>query len=288
VSPIVWLASYPKSGNTWLRTVLANFQANAETATDINNLGNGISSDRRAADDALGVECSDLTAEELDLYRPAVYRSIAKRSDKPLFIKIHDAYTLNSRAEPLVPADVTAAAVYLVRNPLDVAVSFARHSNKTLDETIDRMSRETMSLADHPDRLNFQLPQRLLSWSQHVMSWLDQRAIRLRIMRYEDMHARPFEEFTETFRFLGIEGGDVTRVRRAVMFSAFDALRQQEMERGFKEKPGSAISFFRSGRVGEWRDILTKDQVERVIQDHGTVMRRLGYLPEADAFSSDQ
>lgn len=281
MSRIVWLASYPKSGNTWLRAFLANFQAPGDRPADINNLRvGGISSDRHAADDALGVECSDLTPQELELYRPAVYRDIANRTDKELFVKVHDAYTFNSEAEPLFPADVTRAAVYLVRNPLDVAVSFAHHENRTLDDTIDRMSRETLTLAEHHDRLHFQLPQRLRSWSQHVLSWLDQRAIPVRLMRYEDMYRRPVEEFTETVRFIGLDV-DVERVRRAVACSSFETLRQQELAHGFKEKPFGAISFFRGGAVGGWREALTETQVERLVYDHGAVMRRLGYLREA-------
>jgi aryl sulfotransferase len=278
MSRIVWLASYPKSGNTWLRIFLANFQSDNEAPADINNLEVAASSSRRAADDALGAECSDLTRDELERYRPCVYRLIARRSEKTLFIKIHDAYTLNSRAEPLFPADVTACAVYLVRNPLDVAVSFARHANKTIDEVVDRMSRES-TLADHPDRLDFELPQRLLSWSQHVSSWIDQRAIPVRVMRYEDMHRRPCEEFAETVRFSGLDF-DEGRVRRAVAFSSFDTLRHQELEHGFNEKPYGVDSFFRSGRVGGWRDVLTPKQVGRLVEDHGVVMSRLGYAAD--------
>jgi hypothetical protein len=282
---IVWLASYPKSGNTWLRTFLANFQGDGERPADINNLDIGdVFSSRRAADDALGVESSDLTRDELDRCRPAIYRSIANRADKTLFIKVHDAYTVNSGAEPLIPADVTMVAVYLVRNPLDVAVSFARHSNKTLDETIDRMSGKAMSLSDHHDRLDFQLPQRLLSWSEHVLSWLDQRAIRVRVMRYEDLSRQPFEEFAETVRFMGLDV-DAERVRRAIAFSSFDALRQQELEHGFREKPFGATSFFHSGRIGTWREALNPKQVERLVRDNGAVMRRLGYLTDKETLS---
>jgi hypothetical protein len=279
MSRIVWLASYPKSGNTWLRVFLANLQGDGEGPADINNLDIlDAASSRRAADDALGAECSDLTPEELDRYRPAVYRSIANRSEKTLFIKTHDAYLADSGGEPFFPADVTQAAVYLVRNPLDVAVSFARHRNTTVDDTIDRMSRNTESLAGSRDRLELQLPQRLLSWSQHVSSWLDQRAIHVRIIRYEDIHADPCDEFSALLRFVGMEV-DAERVRRAVTFSSFDALRRQELDHGFRERPSGATSFFRSGRIGGWRETLTAQQVEQVVRDHGAMMSRLGYLP---------
>jgi aryl sulfotransferase len=282
MSRIVWLASYPKSGNTWLRVFLANFQSDNGTPADINNLKDrGISSDRQMVDEALGVKCSDLTPEEVDRYRPAVYRRLASRSEEPLYIKTHDAYILNSEGEPLIPSDVTGSAVYLVRNPLDVSVSFAHHTAKTIDETIDRMGRETAALADRHDRLHFQLQQPLLSWSQHVSSWLDQSAIRLHVMRYEDMCTQPVEIFAGAIRFLGLED-NLERVRRAVEFSSFENLRQQELEHGFKAKPFAAASFFRSGRTGGWREALAKNQVERLVRDHGALMRRLGYLPNGN------
>jgi hypothetical protein len=88
------------------------------------------------------------------------------------------------------------------------------------------------------------------------------------------------EAFTETIRFLGFDD-DQERVRRAVAFSSFETLRDQELKRGFREKPSGEGSFFRSGRAGGWRGMLTEQQAERLIRDHGGVMRRLGYLPEA-------
>src|ERR1700691_997320 len=105
---IVWLASYPKSGNTWLRAFLCNFERGGDIPASINELNNGIiSSDRSMADNALGVECSDLTPREIDLVRPAIYQRIAEQSPETLYLKTHDAYTLNANAQPLFPADVT-------------------------------------------------------------------------------------------------------------------------------------------------------------------------------------
>ena len=280
MSRIVWIASYPKSGNTWLRAFLANFEHNGATPVDINHLNTGgISSGRAAADNALGVECSDLTSDEIDSLQPAIYRKLAERAPGTLYLKTHSAYTLNSDAVPQFPSDVTSRAIYLIRNPLDVAISFTHHAKKTLDESIDLMSREDLTLADQGDRLSFQLHQHLYSWSRHVLSWLDQRALPLHVMRYEDMCQRPIDEFSRAIRFLGLDH-DHERVQRAVAFSSFNVLQRQELEHGFKEKPRLASTFFRSGRAGSWREILTSQQVERLVHDHGAVMSRLGYLSE--------
>jgi aryl sulfotransferase len=169
----------------------------------------------------------------------------------------------------------------MTRNPLDVAVSFAHHFTKTLDAAIDGLSMETMTLSASSGRLKVNLRQRLLSWSRHVSSWLDQREIPVHLMRYEDLSCRPIETFTAAVRFLGWTE-DIDRVRRAVAFSSFDVLRRQEESRGFKERLPKAPSFFRRGRTGSWREVLTEEQVARVIGAHGPLMRRLGYLPDGE------
>ena len=99
-------------------------------------------------------------------------------------------------------------------------------------------------------------------------------------MRYEDMVLQPQETFTAAMQFVG-PPDDPGRIHKAIAFASFDRLQAQECEHGFKEKPRSAVPFFRQGTIGAWRDVLTDDQVNRIIHDHGDVMRRFGYLTEA-------
>jgi aryl sulfotransferase len=276
LSGIVWLASYPKSGNTWVRTFVANLRREDEQPADINRLRITIASNRRLFDDAAGVEASDLTSSEIARYRPRVYRSIAENTAFPIFLKIHDAYTLLPDGAPLIPADATTGAVYVIRNPLDVAVSFAHHSRKSRDETISKMSAHDAAFSSElPIR---HLSQRLLSWSEHVSSWVDQQAFPVHVVKYEDMHARPFETFLEMARFCGLPC-DPVRVGKAIENSSFSFLQRQEREQGFRETPLHAPAFFREGKVGGWLGILTESQVDRIVQDHGATMHRFGYLP---------
>jgi aryl sulfotransferase len=278
MSRIVWLASYPKSGNTWLRVFLSNFQHDDGHPVDINNLELGIvASDRNLFDSVLGVESSDMTEEEIDYYRPRAYRYLAAQSAETLYMKVHDAWGFTSAGDPLIPAAATSSAIYVTRNPLDVAISFAHHLRKSVAETIDRMADETMALSVDKGRLRTQLKQRLLSWSGHALSWLDQRAIPMHVIRYEDMSHRPVETFASAVRFLGWEE-DLDRVRRAVAFSSFEILQEQENAHGFKERQSGPALFFRQGRAGAWREVLTEAQVAQIVRDHGPVMRRLGYL----------
>lgn len=277
MSGILWLASYPKSGNTWFRAFVANLTHGDYGLVDINSLPTSVASSRRLFDAVAGVESTELTAEEIAHYRPRVYRCLAETSVETVFLKIHDAYTLLPGGEPLVPADATAGAIYIVRNPLDVAVSFANHSSNAVDRTIATMARRTEEVF-RDDIPALQLDQRLLSWSQHVLSWIDQQAFPVHVVRYEDMQERPLETFTAAARFCGLPH-DPDRVRRALDRSSFEVLQKQEIEFGFRERLEGAPSFFHNGKVGAWREKLSPSQIACVIDDHGPVMERLGYLP---------
>lgn len=276
---IVWLASYPKSGNTWFRTFLTNFLRNGDAPADINELDGGpLASARSVFDTAVGYDSGEMTFDEIDALRPEVYRHQAREAQETLYCKVHDAYTFLPDGRALIPAEATACALYFIRNPLDVAVSFAHHGgHEQFDHVIRQMARDEHSFcATDATEVN-QLRQKLLSWSNHVRSWADAAGIRVLVLRYEDMKRRPEEIFGAAVEFVGL-GADADRVRRAIEFSRFETLREQEAKSGFAEKMPRAKAFFRKGEIGSWRAELTAEQAARIVADHGEVMRRFGYL----------
>ena len=134
MSGIFWLASYPKSGNTWFRIFLTNLLREACAPADINDLKESPYASARAMfDEFTGIEASDLCADEIDRLRPELYRYLADHAEGPFFMKIHDAYTLVADNQPLIPTAASTGALYFIRNPLDVAVSFAHHSGWDYD-----------------------------------------------------------------------------------------------------------------------------------------------------------
>ena len=196
MSGICWLASYPKSGNTWLRALLTNYRRDSDEPASINELEGGwTASLRETFDECAGIESADLTQKQIEHYRPWVYERLAADSVDGLFLKIHDAYTYNADARPIFSNQATAGAIYLIRNPLDVAVSYAHHRDELVDKTIRAMSRNDAMLAGS-DKPGGQLPQQLLSWSGHVCSWVDEPGLNVHVVRYEDMARQPVEAFT--------------------------------------------------------------------------------------------
>ena len=101
---IVWLASYPKSGNTWFRAFAANLRSDSDEPVDINSLRTGsIASARRVFDEFSGVEASDLTAVESESLLPKVYLRMAEEATETEYYKVHDAYTLTIDGRPRLP-----------------------------------------------------------------------------------------------------------------------------------------------------------------------------------------
>ena len=275
MSGIIWLASFPKSGNTWFRAFLANLIADRPQAVDINELGFGNFVGRQNFDAALGWETSDLTAEAIDRVRPQVQDVLAQQENA--FFKTHEAFTHPQSGEPLFSLGATRAALYFIRNPLDVAVSYGSHLGLDTDTAIERMNDRGAHLLSSKGRLNAQLAQPLGDWSSHVRSWVDARGLRVRVVRYEDMLARTQEAFTEACRFAGLPD-EPARVARALEHSSFEELQRQERAKGFAEAAQPDKPFFRSGQSGRWREILSTQQVARIVDSHCEVMRRFGYL----------
>jgi len=280
MSGIYWLASYPKSGNTWFRSFLYNLQRNGDAPADINELSTGaIASGRGWLDEVLGFDTAELDPDEVDRLRPAVYRWSLREAEVG-YHKIHDAYTYTLDSEPLVSREATLGALYIVRNPLDVAPSLANHNQSSIDQAIAGMGDAKRALSRTRKGLPSQVRQQLLTWSQHVLSWMDAPDLQCHVIRYEDMLRDPMASFSKASQFLGLLHSP-EQVDRAIRFSDFKELSRQEEQKGFKERPQKTERFFRQGKSGDWCDKLTPKQVQRIVDDHGDVMRRMGYLDAA-------
>jgi hypothetical protein len=292
----VWLASYPKSGNTWFRMLVANLSA-TEHPVDINDLPErgGIASARAPFDHLTLIDSGLLTHDEIDLLRPRVYEALARGAeddeydlalpDEPVrFVKAHDAYTRTSAGEPLLAGHGGAdGAILIVRDPRDVAPSLANHSRTSLDAAIAFMSDPEAGFCKDLDRQHTQLRQQLPGWSGYHESWLAQTDIPVHLVRYEDMQADTAGAFRRALAFAGRTASD-EQIARAVRFARFDELKRQETEKGFREAPRRRSSgpFFRRGMAGAWRDELTAGQIGRIEAAHRPMMRRLGYRLSSD------
>jgi hypothetical protein len=275
----IWIASYPKSGNTWTRVFLHNLMRELrgeEGAQDINRLHAWTG--RESLDEAfrrrLGKPAQESSIAEIAAARPLAQADLVARADRPVLLKTHNAVA-NVEGHPTINLGVTLAAIYLVRNPLDVAVSYAHHSGHSLDHVIEFMA-NPQALNDGSERHVYEF---MGSWSFHVASWLSVIDRPVLILRYEDLLGAPERSFARLARFLRLEPNSA-QLRTAIDKSSFAELARQEKERGFNERPKTAERFFRKGEAGQWKQALSKRQVADVIAVHGPMMMRFGYVAE--------
>ena len=275
---IVWLVSYPKSGNTWFRMFLANYKKNGSEPLTLDEIdSNSIASSADDFEDLIGLNPFELTADEVEFYRPDLYRILSTQLEQKGEIeykKTHDAYTYNSDGEPLFPAEITLKAIYFVRNPLDVCVSYANHSARDVQKTLNLIINEKAKIGSGKDK---QLNQKLLSWPGHVQSWEQQQAIPMLFVRYEDMLQNPMETFGSMIRFLDLDY-DEERLQKAIAFSDFKLLSQMEKKDGFKEKLQKSESFFWKGKTGTYREYLTEEYIDKIVVYCGETMKQFDYL----------
>lgn len=214
---------------------------------DLNDLplATPIASSRSAFGEALGVPAALLHEAEIERLRPAADREMARDWPESLLLrKAHDAY-----ASPLMGEGPAFSAVYILRDPWDVAVSMTNHFRCTLAEAVAKLCDPAFAIARSRRGLNAQLRQHLGTWESHALGWLG-APMRLCLLRYEAMKARPLEEFSRAVRFLGLPH-DEADIAAALEACRFDRLQALERAQRFRETPRGSPGFFRRGETGE-------------------------------------
>lgn len=273
----VFLASYPKSGNTWFRLLLANLKSGNSEPVRINSrfdLADTFVS-RGKFDEITMIESGLLTGDEVDGLRSAVLPALAAEAPPFTWFKTHDAWRFTPSGTARF-AGAGRAAVYVVRDPRDVAVSLAHHSSTSVDRAIDFMNDPDATTGRTGRRQKPHLHQKIGDWSAHVKSWLDQKEIPVHLIRYEDLRGDTAGVLAAALRFAG-QAESRQDIERAVSHSDFSELRRQEDAVGFRERLSTTAPFFRRGEAGAWRDELTAVQCARIEAAHHQVMIRLGY-----------
>jgi len=269
---IVWIASYPKSGNTWARCFLDAYFLND---VDINEIVTSVS------DDVAGVyqvgDGSDITKLPIDiqnLARPMAMLRLARmhnstRGDSfPLFVKTHQPHLVANGIE-IIPECLTKAVIFIVRDPRDVLPSFARHMGKDMDMAVEWMTDKYRTLSSNDNRVG----ELISSWDKHAISYLNADTHNVLIVRYEDMIANPVTEFARMLEHAGVTP-DMEKVKRAVEVVNIDKLKSQEEQAGFKESsPYAKNQFFKAQK-----ETPAPKHIHRIEREFGRVMKRLGYI----------
>lgn len=275
-SKLIWLASYPKSGNTWVRLFLSALLYDADNF-DINNPGlNLIISARSIIDSALGVSSANFPERDYLPYRSELYNRWADNytMEKYLLCKVHDACTLNHVT--LFPPAITKGTIYILRNPFDMAASMANHHNVPIETAVEMLCDPQHGLDKKQTRLNSQISQHLGTWSSHVQSWVNVHQDNMLLVKYENLVNHPLIEFSKIVKYIELDYSQID-IKKALQKTSFNTLQNKEKVTKFKMAP-KVKTFFRQGKSGQWRNEITQAQAQQIIDVNYESLLKYNYI----------
>ena len=279
MSKIVWIASYPKSGNTWIRYLLGNyfFNENKNFNVDIiSNLKKFHIDDKLLNSNALKILKEN--PYDVSKYWIKSQENLKVINGNVVFLKTHNAL-VNIDNNEFTNDDLSLAIIHIVRDPRDVSISYSKYRNLSLDETIKFMISKNLAYVrkkNYPSEIEI-----IGSWGFHYNSWKNGiiKIPRI-IIKYEDLVDNSFKAFSRVIEFLSnlmnFEIND-DKIRTSINLSSFKNLKKYEELKLFKENQGSE-NFFRTGKYNNWIKELSYDQVKMIEDNLNAEMIDLGYL----------
>ena len=277
---IIWIASYPKSGNTYVRSFLSSYYFSKKGKFDFSQLINIMQFP------SLRFSKSDLYSfEEAALnWIPNQNHFFDKK--KTFFLKTHN--TLNEfKNKKFTTSNETVGAIYIVRDPRNVILSMCHHYSFTFDFAYEKIIDKNASLSEktnNGDCSNFTY---LGSWAEHYKSWKNNKEFKVLFIKYEDLKENKFEIFKKIIDF--IEGLKTDKNKfnekkflNSVNSTNFVNLKNKENSEGFLEnfisKDGRKINFFNLGFKNSWQKDLPEQIVNKVNNVFEKELKELQYI----------
>ena len=281
---IIWLASYPKSGNTLIRSMLAAYFFSVDGKFNFELLDNIKQFPDNSVLRNLGINTSDEN-EVVKNYIKA-QEEINRRDGKSIrFLKTHS--TLNNiNGNPFTDLKNSLGVIYIVRDPRKIVSSYANHSTLTLEQAQKRIL-EVSTLGGKNEILNKTIIH-VGSWSSNYHSWKEFKKIdRYLLIKYEDLVAEPEKILTEVLKFIyklnkSNEVINNMKISNILNTTKFEYLQNLEQKIGFKEATNGEgdkkNKFFKYGPKNDGKKNIPSDlrnNLENILKKE---MQELGYL----------
>jgi len=278
---IIWLSSYPKSGNTLMRSFLSSYFFSKDGIFNFELLKNIKQYPNDDLFAQLGVNIADPHEVAKSHIRVQEFINKDKKSFK--FLKTHSSFV---KMDGFSFTDLanTLGVIHIVRDPRDVAISFAHHFNQSIKKTIEYINKDFVLDGDIKDRV----PVYTGSWSLNYNSWKTfDKTEKYLLIKFEDLIKDKEDCFKKILNFIKVltksnfEIND-KKIKKILQEIEFEKLKKLEEKEGFNEamtdKTGNKIRFFREGKSKNWKktlDPIIRTSIEAVCQKE---MKELGYL----------
>ena len=283
---IIWLASYPKSGNTWVRSFLTSLLYNKKNEANLKDLVNIQQYPLRSHFANLVSKIDDLSELSSNWI---LSQKIINQDKKIKFFKTHHALC-KFKNSYFTNGEVSLGVVHIVRDPRNVISSILYHySKKNYEEAKDFLFDERKAIGKRFDpndpEVNRNIFTVLSSWKNHYTSWKQFKKNYL-LIKYEDLLSTPKDEFYNLSNYisklLNIEFEN-NKINHAIKTNSFENLKKLEKEGGFEEavsdkETGGKKEFFNLGPANDWSKLLSSELRESIEREFEVEMRELGYI----------
>ena len=281
---IIWLASYPKSGNTWLRFFILSLLFGNKGEIDLNQIKNIEQFPSKSQFKNIVANLEDL--KEISKNWINVQKKINLKK-KLRFYKTHNTLCQIDN-NSFTDQNNTLGAIYIARDPRNVITSVKNHFNfDSYKEAKDFMfdEKRVIFLSKSIEQTDHPLPQIIGSWQTHYKLWNRMKKNFL-LIKYENLILSPKEEFKKIADYLAnIFRTKFTdqQIQKAISSSSFDKMQKMEEKNGFIEsaenkKTGEKNKFFYLGPKNDWKKILDKEIADEISSRFESEMKELGYL----------
>ena len=269
---IVWLASYPRSGNTWIRALISNYLYSKKEDT-LKNL-ESIDLFPSAKYFSGLIDKKKIDENKKNIFKNYILAQEKLNLNKKInIIKTH-CFAGKVEGSEFSNSENTAGFIYIVRDPRSVAVSNSYHEEISISKSVDQILNPKRFSNVQELYMEFRS-----SWKNHYLSWRNKKWNGL-FIKYEDLHNDTFNNLKKILifmeKFVKIEI-DENKIKDVIKVSSFNNLSKMEKTSGFKENP-SKEKFFRKGLVDEWKKSLSSDLILKIEESFKKEMKELNYL----------
>jgi len=282
---IIWLASYPKSGNTYVRAFLSAYYFSENGQFDFSQILNieQFPHEKYFKQKVNGI--SEASKQWIPIQREI------NKNKKIKFFKTHSCLG-NYQGNQFTSPETTLGAVYIVRDPRNVLTSLKNHYSFDDDKALKMITDKTRSLMSNNG--SHASLTHISSWAENYLSWLRNKQFRRFFVKYEDLITNKYETFRDIIVFINtlmnrVEGVDKSKLQKAIETTNFNVLKKKEMSETFDGSDNGFKSwrkfhsenknlFFNLGPDNNWEKILKKKISDEIIICFEKEMKELGYL----------
>ena len=281
---IFWIASYPKSGNTWLRTLLSAYYYSKDgiyKESLIKNIGQFPEKKHFQGFDYLPKVVIDTSRYWIKA------QERINRDKKLRFFKTHNVYgSINEHK--FTDKTNSIGCIYIVRDPRNVITSLKNHYELSYPEALEWMINPKKYIYDYENSEEYSDFQFISSWENNYKAWKSQRDFPIKIVKYEDLMDKTYSVFLEIIEFINHvtntnEKINRLKIKNSVNSTSFSKLKANEKQFGFSEsvkskKDNKQIPFFFLGPENNWKKILDEDFKNKLNKVFEKNLKELSYI----------